>query len=397
MNPRRHPFIACAVVAAALAAAATAQAARFPTYPLGSTPGTWQVDRYPPAAFADVGGFAGRTDVLGLGIAAADSAANRPPPFGDIFYNTQGRGFATAYTAYAVSYGSVYVPAAWASSDGPANNRRTDLWAVISPASGGDTCPSSNCNLFPIIGFTNASPSDPLNAGGTGRLRVFDGNGSTPDGWNDLAAPVVYNGWNDLCTVFDGTTLKSYVNGVLGYTATDLAQGDTTFGPPTQIARTIVEAYNFGGADYTANWADLGSGTLSTSYTLAGGGQTAARDAAFKQALTVTVLDTDGDPLPCVPVTFTPPASGAGANLSALSVLTDRNGVAAVSARANGTLGSFLVGVAIDGQPAQSFALDNADVATGPVDVPLGGPRFVAWLALMLGAAALVTRRRCAR
>ena len=131
------------------------------TYPIGVTAGTWQVDRYAPATFANGGTVAGRTDVLNLGVDAADSQANRPGAYSSTFYNTQGRGMVLNLPNFSVVYGSLYVPAAWASSDGPANNRRTDMWGQASPATGGDTCVGSGCNFFPYIGFSNASPPTP--------------------------------------------------------------------------------------------------------------------------------------------------------------------------------------------------------------------------------------------
>jgi hypothetical protein len=397
---RRSPTrLGTIFVASTLAASATfVSAAPFPTYPLGTTAGTWQTDRYAPSAFTDVGTIAGRDEVLGLGIADSDSLANRPPAFQYTFYNTQGRGFATAYGAYAVSYGSVYIPSAWQTSAGPASNRRTDLWTVLSPATGGDTCTASNCNLFPIISFSNADGADPLNAGANGRFRVFDGNSASVDGWNDLAAAVNYDNWNDVCTVFNGVDVKVYVNGVLGYTMTDLTQGDNSFGPPTLYSRVMVEAYNFGGANWTANWSGVGAGQLSTSSVDAGSNQSAAIGAAFGQPLAVTVLDSDGSPLPCAPVTFTAPASGPGASLSTTTVLTGRDGVARATAMANGQAGNYEIGVSVNGVAETPFELNNvASVrsALPPAPVPANAPWALATLgALLVLFTALVRRRR---
>ena len=229
------------------------------SYLTGTTPGTWQVDRFAPAIFANGGTVAGRTDVLNLGVAAADSQANRPGAYSSAFYNTQGRGLQLNLPGFSVVYGSLYVPAAWASSDGPANNRRTDLWGEASPATGGDTCAASGCNFFPYIGFSNASPTSPLTTGGTGRFRIWDGTVGTVD----LATPVPYDQWSDVCIAFNGTDLKSYINGALAYTQTDMNHNDiATLGPTTHFGRVIMQAYNFG-ADYTAQWSGLGAGQLS--------------------------------------------------------------------------------------------------------------------------------------
>ena len=283
--------------------------------------------------------MAGRADVLNLGVAAADSLANRPGAYSSTFYNTQGRGMVLNLPNYAVVYGSLYVPAAWASSDGPANNRRTDMWGQASPATGGDTCVGSGCNFFPYIGFSNASPTDPLNTGGTGRYRVFDGT----VGVIDLAVPVQYDQWSDVCIAFSGSDFKSYINGALVYTQTDMAHNDVVaLGPTTHFSRLLMQAYNFG-ASYTAQWSGLGAGQLSTVGIQAGSGQTALPGSAFATPLAVIARDAGGAPLPCVPVTFTVPASGASAGLTSITAITNRQGVATVQATANATAGDYTV------------------------------------------------------
>jgi hypothetical protein len=100
--------------------------------------------------------------------------------------------------------GSLYIPATWGtpSASDSSGSRRSDM-GERSPATGGDTCPSSNCNLFPIIGFRTPSPPDANGAvGGTPRFRVFDGNAG---GWTDLAHTVKnYDAWADFCVTFTG-------------------------------------------------------------------------------------------------------------------------------------------------------------------------------------------------
>ena len=343
------------------------------SYPTGSTPGTWQVDRYAPATFANGGTVAGRADVLNLGVAPADSQANRPGAYSSTFYNTQGRGMVLNLPNYAVVYGSLYVPAAWASSDGPANNRRTDMWGQASPATGGDTCVASGCNFFPYIGFSNASPTDPLNAGGTGRYRVFDGT----VGVIDLAVPVQYDQWSDVCIAFSGSDFKTYINGALAYTQTNMAHNDVaTLGPTTHFSRLLMQAYNFG-ASYTAQWSGLGAGQLGTVGTQAGSGQSALPGSAFSTPLAVIARDASGAPLPCVPVTFTVPGSGASASLVSMTAITNRQGIAP--------------GLAV---PA-SFALRNgAAVLAAPQPVPLGGWGWLLASGLGLWGLAGALRRR---
>ncbi len=343
-------------------------------YPPGTVPGTWQVDRYAPASFANAGSFAGRNDVLALHLAVADSRANRPAAFNSTFYNTQGRGLALNLSAYAVVYGSLHVPAAWATSAGPAENRRTDMWAQASPATGSDTCSASGCNFFPYIGFSNTSLTDPLNAGGSGRFRVWDGT----VGAIELTEPVQYDQWNDVCIAFSGTDLKSYINGALAYTQSNMTHNDVaTLGPTTHFSRVLMQAYNFG-ADYTAHWSALGAGQLDGIQVQAGSGQTALPDAGFALSLEVLARDTSGAPLPCTPVTFAAPASGPSAQLSAVTVITDRQGVAKIQATANELQGSYVVSAMAPGMTdAINFDLRNAaampPVAAPVLPVPVGG------------------------
>lgn len=359
------------------------------SYLTGTTPGTWQVDRFAPAIFANGGTVAGRTDVLNLGVAAADSQANRPGAYSSAFYNTQGRGLQLNLPGFSVVYGSLYVPAAWASSDGPANNRRTDLWGEASPATGGDTCAASGCNFFPYIGFSNASPTSPLTTGGTGRFRIWDGTVGTVD----LATPVPYDQWSDVCIAFNGTDLKSYINGALAYTQTDMNHDDVaTLGPTTHFSRVLMQAYNFG-ATYTAQWSGLGAGQLSTVSTQAGSGQAALPGAAFSTPLAVIARDAGGAPLPCVPVTFVAPASGASASLASTTVITDRFGVATVVATANGILGDYTVTATAPGLgAAASFALRNGVPVVAPV--PISPVTAMASCVLLLFSAAWLRRRK---
>ncbi len=67
----------------------------------------------------------------------------------------------------------------------------------------------------------------------------------------------------------------------------------------------------------------------------------------FAQTLSVKLTDANGQPTPQVLVYFLPPASGAGATLSAASALTDANGIAQVTATANAIAGSYQVGAAV--------------------------------------------------
>lgn len=370
----------------ALSLAGHAHAGLYPAYPTGTGPGVWEVDRFAPAVFANAGTVNGRANALDLGVAAADHF----DPLVNNFANTQGRGIQIAAAAgYSVLYGSVYPQAAWASSAGPATNRRTELWGVLSPATGGDTCPASACNLFPIVGFSNASPTDPVNAGGTGRFRVFD----PYVGFVDLSAPVNYGQWNDVCIAWDSPTLHFYVNGVEVFTKATTDPGPP-YGPPTHWSRQIQQQYNWG-TTYDSNWSNLGTGVATTAAVTGGAGQTSPPGSPFPVPVTVTVTDASGAPLPCVPVTFTVPATGPSATLSAGTVVTNVAGQATVTVTANGTPGSYVVTASVPGGVAAASApLTNGFPVAAAAVPALDPPMLVALAAALAGLGACLRRRR---
>lgn len=267
------------------------------------------------------------------------------------------------------------------------------MWGVLAPAFGGSVCPAGNCNHYPILGFTNADPVSPLTTGGTGRYRVFD----STIGFTDLATPVTYDQWTDVCIAWTGADVRHYINGVQVYVQSDMTQGDASFGPPNKYINHIVQAYNFGGADWNVNWSGLGSGQVSSSSVAVGSPQTVAQSTAFAVPLTLAVLDATGAPLPCVPVTFAVPGVGASAVLSSLSAVTDRNGRASVTASANATLGSYNVTAqAAGGIAAVTFLLNNGPAApsVNPTGVPTLTSVGLGLLVLMLAGTAMLGSRR---
>lgn len=387
--------VQCGLVAAGMGAAGWAVAEQADTsYPVGTTAGTWTVDRYAPAVFASGGTVAGRNGVLNLGVAQVDSLANRLPAYNSTFYNTQGRGLAMNLQAYSVIYGSLYIPTSWTTSAGVTENRRTDMWGMAAPATGGDTCPAAGCDHFPIIGFSNADVANPTTAGGAGRYRVWD----SQTGWQELnSIAVKYNQWSDMCIVFTGTELKSYINGSLAYTQSDLSHPDlATLGPTSQFTHMMMEAYNFG-SDYSAQWSSIGYGQLDSVGAQTGSGQSTNVGAGFGTPLTVIARDTSGAPLPCVPVTFTVPGAGPSATLSTMTVFTDVTGTATVTATANATAGAYTVTAnAPRLEGGASFNLTNAVPAAGAVaSVPTLNQWGLMLLSILagLGGVFMLTRR----
>jgi hypothetical protein len=86
--------------------------------------------------------------------------------------------------------------------------------------------------------------------------------------------------------------------------------------------------------------------------------QSALISTAFAQPLQVAVTDAGGNPVPGVTIVFSAPLSGATASLSALSVMTNAAGQAAVTATANSTAGTYLVS-ATAGTLTAAFVLTN--------------------------------------
>lgn len=262
---RRTPVLAA--IAAALALPVTAQAVNLPTYPVadpGPSTAAWYTDRYTPSGFVNAGALFGRDNVLAISLSAADSQTSRPAAYNTAFYNTQGRKVDAGIAGPVSWIGSLYIPASWGtpSASDSSGSRRSDMWGTVSPATGGDTCPSLNCNLFPIIGFSNAVAPDANGAvGGTPRFRVFDGNAG---GWTDLAHTVNYDAWADFCVTFTGTTIEYRIGDTLVYTMSDITPSDTSYGPPTQIGNVMAQAYNYGNA-YDANWSRFAVGQATCS------------------------------------------------------------------------------------------------------------------------------------
>lgn len=138
---------------------------------------------------------------------------------------------------------------------------------------------------------------------------------------------------------------------------------------------------------------NLGVGTLGSVGATSGDGQSAAIDSAFAAPLSVQVLDTDGDPLPCVEVTFSAPAAGASAGLSATTVLTDFTGVARIAATANDVAGNYEVVATLPNDATKALPLSNTSRAVTPVPT-LGEWTMLLLTALLAGLGVMRLRRR---
>ncbi|MEZ4363474.1 MAG: Ig-like domain-containing protein [Kofleriaceae bacterium] len=105
---------------------------------------------------------------------------------------------------------------------------------------------------------------------------------------------------------------------------------------------------------------------------VSGSGQSATVNTAFAAQLVAVVRDAASQPVPGITVTFTPPASGAGATLSAATAVTNASGQVSLNATANTVAGSYAVTASVVGvvTPA-SFALTNT--AGAPATLTLLG------------------------
>ena len=97
------------------------------------------------------------------------------------------------------------------------------------------------------------------------------------------------------------------------------------------------------------------------SLTLTGGNlQSTSVTTAYSQALSVSVVDADGNPVPGASVTFAAPASGPSASLSAPIVVTNNAGVASTSAIANTASGALNIVASVGGSVSPlTFSLTN--------------------------------------
>lgn len=208
-----------------------------------NVPTGWTTDRYDPDSFSNVGTYAGRSDVLGIGIGSNGAAANRPGGQSSQFYDTQGMQHAVSGGMGDSISADLYVERGW--SDAANGAVRTDMWGVM-----GD---GTSITDYPIIGFTNSGAS------GYVGFQVWDDNLNAGNGgWFELNAAYNVDGWNSLSIRLDATGIVYTLNGIDIYTQTN------SFGS-TEFDAVIMQGYNFDDivnfpnavvAPYTAHWSN---------------------------------------------------------------------------------------------------------------------------------------------
>ncbi len=164
----------------------------------------------------------------------------------------------------------------------------------------------------------------------------------------------------------------------------------------TATANTLVGSYNLTGSvvgvPTNATFALSNTAGAPSSIAATGGSsQSTLVTTAFASALQVTVKDSSNNPVPGVVVTFTPPATGASATLSALAATTNASGIATVTASANTKVGAYNVTATVAGVPTTlGFALTNT---VGPATIisASGGSAQTTLVATPFGTALQVT------
>lgn len=92
---------------------------------------------------------------------------------------------------------------------------------------------------------------------------------------------------------------------------------------------------------------------------IGGSGQATEAGSAFAELLVVRLTDTGGNPVQGAEISFTAPATGASAFLSATTVTTDGNGEASVAATANDAVGSYVVSASSSGRNVEFHLLNE--------------------------------------
>jgi hypothetical protein len=195
-------------------------------------PGTWYIDRYPPAVFAAGQTGGSRTGVLRQQINASDADGLRPSGFNGPFYNTQGRkfDFAPGITQMGIE---LFIPSTWANLNqnvSGAEGRLASFW--------GTAVNTGNAiSAYPIIEFNNQ-----LNSG-AGGFRIWN-NGS----WINVSGFVGYDQWYDLGIELSGANFNYYVNGTF--------VGSTAALGSAALSNVILQGYNAGNT-YDIYWDNL--------------------------------------------------------------------------------------------------------------------------------------------
>ncbi len=205
----------------------------------------WVANRYAPAGFASVI-FDGDSR-LQLTIDQSGSTANRDITFSSAFYNTQGLQRPGGITGEWTLSTQVYVSSDFDTVTGALVS--SDLWGHTGATPGGGD--------YAILGFTNASPTDTLNAAAADRsfrFVAFDGNTGN---WFNLGVPAgfAFDAWHTLSETSTGTSFEYFIDGSL------LLTNSTTAG--NDLMSAMVQGYNFGETPgYAVYWDNVSASAI---------------------------------------------------------------------------------------------------------------------------------------
>lgn len=169
----------------------------------------------------------------------------------------------------------------------------------------------------------------------------------------------------------DFTVIQNPVSSVPAGNQTDFA---LSFSPSATGLRTATVTFTNNDGDenpFTFDVQGTGTATPDSFTIVSGNNQSAALNAAFAAPLVVRVLDGSSNPISGVTINFTPPDQGGGAvpgaTLSQITLVTDGNGDAAITATANNLAGAYQVTATLPGFNQVSFDLTNG---AGDVTAP---------------------------
>lgn len=143
------------------------------------------------------------------------------------FYNFQGlqrygdtahtTGFQLAAIGTRLSM-DIYVPSSWNGTTGGSNDKRGgDLWARYD-----DTTQTIGNDAYPTVGFYNEGDGNGL------AIETFDTYTGNIGVYSLALGNVTLDAWNNVAMEFDGTSLNSYVNGILIHSDNDAGWANVT-------------------------------------------------------------------------------------------------------------------------------------------------------------------------
>jgi hypothetical protein len=205
----------------------------------------WVANRYAPAGFTSVS-FGG-DNRLQLTIDQTGSTANRDVLFSSAFYETQGMQRPGSVTGSWILSAQVFVSSSFNTATGAL--AQGELWGHSgSMAEGG---------AYMILGFTNASPTDALNASASDRAFRFRAYDPNTGAWSDLGVPggFAFDAWHTLSGVSTGASFDFLIDDVVVQSIATSSGVD--------LISAMVQGHNFGqAASYSVLWDNVSASAI---------------------------------------------------------------------------------------------------------------------------------------